>query len=158
MWRVESRSDTEVRFAWESRGVAVRKTFSFSDDGYDFRLRIDVSNRGQAPIAPQFGVQLPIVERPGNDFREQSATALVAGELEYTPLASLGSAGMFGWLTGKQGRRAPSSTRATSTGPASRRPYFLAAFFPDQPSRRAHALRERWSPASAASCRSTSIP
>ena len=65
VWRVESRSDTEVRFAWESRGVAVRKTFSFSDDGYDFRLRIDVSNHGQVPIAPQFRVQLPLVERPG---------------------------------------------------------------------------------------------
>src|SRR5262245_34593099 len=76
-WRIESRSDTEVRFAWESRGVAVRKTFTFpDDDGYEFKLRIDVSNPGEASIAPQFGVLLPIVERAGNDFREQNAAAL----------------------------------------------------------------------------------
>jgi YidC/Oxa1 family membrane protein insertase len=132
-WRIESRSDTEVRFAWESRGVAVRKTFTFSDDGYDFRLRIDVSNRSQAPIAPAFSVLLPLVERPGNDFREQSATALVVGALEYTPLGSLGSAGMFGWLTGKKpGGSVDYAGDVDWAGVAT--PYFLAAFFPDQPS------------------------
>jgi YidC/Oxa1 family membrane protein insertase len=132
VWRVDSRSDTEVRFSWESRGVTVRKTFSFPDDGYDFRLRIDVSNGGQTTIAPVFGVQLPILERPGNDFREQSATALVAGSLEYTPLASLGSAGMFGWLTGaKPGQPVDHAGDIDWAGVAT--PYFLAAFFPDQP-------------------------
>jgi len=132
VWRVESRSDTEVRFALESRGVAVRKTFSFSDDGYDFRLRIDVSNRGQAPIAPMFAVVLPIIERPGNDFREQNASALVAGKLQYTPLASLGSAGMFGWFTGKKpGDAVDHAGEIEWAGVAT--PYFLDAFFPDQP-------------------------
>src|SRR5262249_58929123 len=65
-WRVESRSDTEVRFVWESQSVAVHKTYSFSADGYDFRLRIDVSNRGQAAIAPGFLVEMPLLPRSGN--------------------------------------------------------------------------------------------
>ncbi len=131
-WRVESRSDTEVRFAWEARGVAVRKTYAFSDDGYDFRLRIDVSNRSAAPIAPMFLVELPLVERVGNDFRELSASALHLGSVEHVALASLGSAGMFGWLTGKQGG-APVEFVGEIDWAGVQTPYFLAAFFPDQP-------------------------
>ena len=131
VWRVESRSDTEVRFAWERRGVSIRKTFSFSDDGYDFRLRIDVSNRGEAPIAPKFAVQLPIVERTGNDFREQNADAFVGGSRKYTPLTGLGTVGFFGRLRGtKPGGTIPYSGDIDWSGVST--PYFLLAFFPDQ--------------------------
>jgi YidC/Oxa1 family membrane protein insertase len=132
-WRVESQSDTEVRFAWEGRGVAVHKTFTFSDDGYDFRLRIDVSNRGDTPLAPQFGVALPIVMRVGNDFREQSASALVGGKRQQMPLTSLGSAGFVGRLFGKRdGEPVVPGGAVDWSGVAT--PYFLTAFFPDQPS------------------------
>src|SRR5262245_5113494 len=132
VWHVESRSDTEVRFAWERRGVAIRKTYSFSDDGYDFKLRIDVSNRGEAPIEPKFAVRLPIIERAGNDFREQSATAFVAGSRQYTPLAGLGTVGFFGRIMGKQpGGSVPHVGDVEWSGVTT--PYFLAAVFPDQP-------------------------
>jgi YidC/Oxa1 family membrane protein insertase len=132
-WRVESRSDTEVRFAWESRGIALRKTYQFSDDGYDFRLRIDVSNRGQVPIAPTFLVELPLLQRTGNDFREQNAAALHLGKVERTPLASLGSAGLVGWLTGRKSG-APIEYAGEIDWAGVQSPYFLVAFFPDQPS------------------------
>ncbi len=132
IWRVESQSDTEVRFAWERGGVALRKTYVFSEDGYDFRLRIDVSNRGQAPIAPTFLVELPLVERVGNDFLEQSATAMHLGDVESAPLASLGSAGMFGWLTGRKGG-ADIGYAGEIDWAGVQTPYFLSAFFPDQP-------------------------
>jgi YidC/Oxa1 family membrane protein insertase len=137
-WRVESRSDTEVRFAWESRGIAVRKTFTFSDDGYDFNLRIDVSNRGEAPIAPAFLVELPLQPREGNDFREQNAAALEAGSVHRTPLTSLGSAGLTGWLTGKKSGVPIELNKGDIDWAGVQTPYFLGAFFPDQPSA-AHA-------------------
>ena len=131
-WRVENRSDTEVRFAWESHGVALRKTFSFSDDGYDFRLRIDVSNHGSTAIAPAFLVEMPLLTRAGNDFREQSAAALHAGSVVRTPLTSLGSAGIFGWVSGKKGGE-PVEYTGDIDWAGVQTPYFLAAFFPDQP-------------------------
>ena len=103
-WRVETQSDTEVRFAWQRGGVQLRKTYTFSDDDYDFRLRIDVSNQSAAPIAPAFSVEMPIVERAGNDFTEQNAAALHVGKLQVTPLASLGGAGFFGWRDRQESR------------------------------------------------------
>jgi YidC/Oxa1 family membrane protein insertase len=131
-WRVESRSDTEVRFAWTNHDVAVRKTFAFSDGGYDFRLRIDVSNQGQAAISPSFLVEMPLLPRPGNDFREQSAAALHAAKVQNTPLASLGSAGLLGWVTGKKSG-APIELTGDIDWAGVQTPYFLSAFFPDQP-------------------------
>jgi YidC/Oxa1 family membrane protein insertase len=133
VWRVESRSDTEVRFSWESHGIAVRKIFSFSDDGYDFVLHIDVSNHGPASIAPTFLVELPLLVRAGNDFREQSAAALHVGKVDRTPLASLGSAGLSGWLTGRKSG-APVEYSGEVEWAGVQTPYFLTAFFPDQPS------------------------
>jgi YidC/Oxa1 family membrane protein insertase len=132
VWRVESRTDTEVRFAWQRAGVSLRKTYHFSDDGYDFRLRIDVSNNSQAAIAPTFLVEMPLLERIGNDFREQSAAALHVGKVEHTPLASLGSAGFFGWMSGKKGG-APMELSDEIDWAGVQTPYFLGAAFPDQP-------------------------
>lgn len=132
-WRVESRSDTEVRFVWESQSVAVHKTYSFSADGYDFRLRIDVSNRGQAAIAPGFLVEMPLLPRSGNDFREETAAALHAGKVERVPLAGLGSAGLIGRLSGRKGDE-PVAYSSDIEWAGVQTPYFLGAFFPDQPS------------------------
>jgi YidC/Oxa1 family membrane protein insertase len=132
VWRVESRSDTEVRFGWERGGVSLHKTYQFSDDGYDFRLRIDVSNHGQAAIAPTFLVEIPLLERVGNDFREQSASALHVGKVERTPIASLGSAGLLGWMSGRKGG-APIEFTGEIDWAGVQTPYFLSAAFPDQP-------------------------
>ena len=132
MWRVESRSDTEVRFGWDRGGVSLRKTYQFSDDGYDFRLRIDVSNHSQAAIAPAFLVEMPLLERAGNDFREQTASALHVGKVESTPLASLGSAGFFGWMSGRKGGEAIEFAGEIDWAGV-QTPYFLSAAFPDQP-------------------------
>ena len=132
-WRVESRSDTEVRFTLERGGVALRKTYTFSDDGYDFRLRIDVSNVSSPSIASAFLVEMPIQERTGNDFREQSAAALCGGALKSTLLKSLGGAGFFGWFTGKKGGE-PVEFAGEIDWAGVQTPYFLNALFPDQPS------------------------
>ncbi len=132
VWRVESKSDTEVRFSIERGGVTVRKTYAFSDDGYDFTLLIDVSNGSGDAIGPAFLVEMPIRERDGNDFREQSAAAFVDGELEYEPLPGLGSAGFFGGLTGAQDGQ-PVDFPGEIDWSGVQTPYFLSAMFPDQP-------------------------
>ena len=132
IWRVESRTDTEVRFSTESDGVVVRKTWSFPEDGYHFELRIDVSNGSERTIAPAFLTEWPFEKRPGNDFREQSAAALEDGELEVTPLAGLGGAGFFGWFSGAKGGE-PVELEGEIDWAGVQTPYFLSALFPDQP-------------------------
>jgi YidC/Oxa1 family membrane protein insertase len=132
LWRVESRADTEVRFSLERSGVVLAKTYHFSDDGYDFRLRIDVSNRGTAPISPKFLVEVPLLPRAGYDFHDQTAAALHAGKVERTPLASLGSAGAFARLTGRKAG-APIEYSGELDWAGMQTAYFLGALFPDQP-------------------------
>jgi YidC/Oxa1 family membrane protein insertase len=133
IWRVDSKSDTEVRFSFERGGITVRKTYAFSDDGYDFTLLIDVSNQSDSAIGPAFLIEWPILERVGNDFREQSAVALADGELEATPLAGLGSAGFFGGFTGAKAGE-PVDLVGEIDWAGVQTPYFLSAVFPDQPS------------------------
>ena len=141
VWTLGSKTDTEVRFSIERAGVTVTKTYAFSDDGYDFALHIEVSNGGSEPVAPAFLVELPVVERTGNDFREQGAAALADGELESTLLAGLGKAGFFGQFTGaRDGESVELEGEIDWAG--AQTPYFLTAVFPDQPS----AARARFAP------------
>jgi YidC/Oxa1 family membrane protein insertase len=91
-----------------------------------------VSNQGTATIAPTFLVELPMLVRTGNDFREQSAAALHLGKVQLTPLAGLGSAGMMGWLTGRKAG-VPVEYTGDIDWAGVQSPYFLTALFPDQP-------------------------
>jgi YidC/Oxa1 family membrane protein insertase len=141
VWKLDSSDDTEVRFSIRHAGVTVRKTYVFSDGGYDFTLRIDVSNGSDAAIAPAFLVELPVVEREGNDFREQSAAALEDGSLQSTLLAGLGKAGFFGQFTGARDGESVNLEGEIDWAGA-QTPYFLTAVFPDQPS----AARARFAP------------
>ena len=140
MWRVESRSDTEVRFVWERRGVAIRKTYSFSDDGYDFRLRIDVSKqrrgadraevRRSAADPRATGQRLP---RAGRDRARRAGSSA-------SRRRSRASAGpsRFGRFMGKQPGESVFPTRARSTRRASQTPTSSAALLPEH-----RALRAR---------------
>ena len=55
VWRVESRSDTEVRFAWESRGVAIRRT-SRSPTTVRFQATHRCVKSGPGPDCAEFAV------------------------------------------------------------------------------------------------------
>jgi YidC/Oxa1 family membrane protein insertase len=91
-----------------------------------------VSNQSANPVGPAFLIELPIRERVGNDFREQSAAAFEDGELEVTLLPGLGKAGFFGGLTGaKDGEVVELPGEIDWAGVQT--PYFLSAIFPDQP-------------------------
>jgi YidC/Oxa1 family membrane protein insertase len=136
-WRVVEQTDTVVRFEITRDGVTVTKSYDFSDDGYHFRLHIDVSNASDAEVAPAFLVEWPIRERQGNDFREESAAAMVDGSVKNVPLAGLGKAGLFGRFTGaKDGE--PKVFDGEIDWAGVQTPYFLSAAFPDQPAS-AHA-------------------
>jgi len=131
IWNLEHQSSEQVRFGIQREGVSITKTF-YMLGGYSYRLHIEVSNGSQNAIAPAFLVELPIQERPGNDFREQSAAALHEGELEQTPLAGLGGGGIFGWLSGAKAGEPERYDREVDWAGVNA-PYFLMAHFPDRP-------------------------
>lgn len=134
VWSVERADGDEVVFTLSRDGVRLRKRYAFDEEGYGFRLSLDVENRSDAAVAPAFLVEWPIAEHGGNDFREQSLAALHEGSLEYTPLGSLGSAGFFGFFTGRSDGE-PEVYRGEVDWAGVQTPYFLAALFPDQPAR-----------------------
>ena len=132
-WRVERSEGDQVVFVWQRDGIRLRKTYRFSEDGYDFRLLVEIENGSQRNMAPAFLTEWPIQGQPGNDFRELSASALAAGSVESTPLASLGSPGFFGRLSGARAGE-PVELEGEIDWAGVQTPYFLAAVFPDQPS------------------------
>ncbi|RIL07608.1 MAG: hypothetical protein DCC71_02455 [Proteobacteria bacterium] len=95
LFRVVSSSAREVVFEYTQSSVTVRKTFSFEDASYRFRLRLEIENGAAAAISPAFGVVLPERAQPGSDFRELTLATLSAGSVERAPLAGFGQPGFF---------------------------------------------------------------
>jgi YidC/Oxa1 family membrane protein insertase len=138
-FRVASRDPRQISFERTQSGVAIRKTFVFADDSYQFRLRVEVANVGTAAIAPEFGVALPEQVQPGSDFHDLTIAAIVQGSLERQPLASFGSAGIFGGIFGgKPETRRDFANDIDWSGAYSH--YFLTALVPDL----ARDARVRW--------------
>ena len=131
VWDVRE-TGRQVAFSHRRNGITVRKTYDFSDDGYGFRLRLEVENQSGGPVGPAFLVEWPLEERSGNDFREQSAVALHQGERENEWLQSIGSPGFFGFFTGAKDGEAIEYRREVDWS-GTQTPYFLSALFPDQP-------------------------
>jgi YidC/Oxa1 family membrane protein insertase len=130
-WRVASQDSNEIVFALERDGVRLRKTWSFEDEGYGFRLRLDVENGSSAPVSPRFLVDWAARVRPEQDFVEQAVAVLHAGEMESNLLSGLGSGGFLGLGGGPQDRydylREVDWAGVQTT-------YFLSALLPDNPS------------------------
>jgi hypothetical protein len=130
VWRVESRSDTEVRFAGSAAACRAQDLLILRR-----RIRFQATHRCVEPqrrrrshrrssssaAAPARGQRLPRAER----------SALHVGKVQRTPLASLGSAGFFGWLTA-EGRRAGRVRRRDRLGRRADA-VLSSARFPDQP-------------------------
>jgi YidC/Oxa1 family membrane protein insertase len=133
-WRIESQGENEIVFAWAADGVALRKAWSFEEDGYGFRLRLDVSNGSSAPVTPRFLVEWPTRVRPERDFAEQALAVLWQGEVKQTPIAGLGSRGFFGWLTGEQPADHEDYPGAVEWAGV-QNTYFVSALLPDDPKR-----------------------
>jgi YidC/Oxa1 family membrane protein insertase len=129
---VVSEDVSSVVFAIERESVTVRKTYTFGDDSYTLRLRVDVENRSDDPIAPRFAIDWPAHTQQGADFREQALVALHQGSLQRELLGGLGKSGLFGSLTGR-----PPEKVLTFPGEVDwagfQTTYFLGAIVPDQP-------------------------
>ena len=95
-FRLVSSSPREVVFERTQSGVRVRKTFTFEEDSYRFRLRLEIANEGgAAAVAPAFGVMLPVRAHSGPDFRELTISILSQGSVERELLAGFGQPGFF---------------------------------------------------------------
>lgn len=95
-FRIVERDTRQVAFETTQNGVRVRKTFSFEDESYRLRLRVEVANDGKAPVSPAFGVVLPQKQQATSDFQDLSVAVLAAGSVEREFVASYGQPGFFG--------------------------------------------------------------
>lgn len=95
-FRLVASSPREVVFERTQSGVVMRKTFTFEDGSYRFRLRVEIANQaGGAAVAPAFGVMLPVRAEAGADFRELTIAVLSQGSVERELLTGFGQPGFF---------------------------------------------------------------
>lgn len=127
-WQLVSSDADTVVFGIEREGVRIRKTYTFDPDSYVARVLLELENGSDRSIVPNFEMRWPAVERPGNDFREQSLAVLQNGEVESVPLLGLGAGGWFS---------DPEPVQRFDEGEidwaGSQTPFFLSAMFPDSP-------------------------
>jgi YidC/Oxa1 family membrane protein insertase len=133
VFRVTADDFSSVVFETSSRGITVRKTFTFDSDSYSFRVLLEVENQSTAPLAPRFQVHIPAHIKDGADFREQALAALEDGSSVNEAVQGLGKGGFLGSLTGKR----PEPYR-DYTGDIDwagiQTTYFLSVILPDSPS------------------------
>ena len=127
-FRVEQPDQRTLVFTLERAGVQVRKTFLL-EDGYVFRLRVEVTNRSAAAVASSFVTDWPIVHRHSDDFREFSASAYQDGSLHsYFVKAPSSFLGM-----GPGAAAEPKTLTGNVDWAGAHTRYFLAAILPDNP-------------------------
>lgn len=137
-YRLEQPSRRRLIFTRNLGDVRVRKTYEFEEEGYGFRLRIDVENQSGRVLEPKFEIRWPARARPGPDFKEQALVAFQDGELERAPVSGLGAAGIMGIGGGSmEGQIFP---RLVEWAGVELR-YFLAAFIPEVPREAAAAFQ-----------------
>ncbi len=137
-YRMERPTNRKLVFTRNLGDVRVRKTYEFDEEGYGFRLRIDVENESQRVLEPKFEVRWPARARPGPDFKEQALVAFQDGELERVPVKGLGAAGILGMGGGSM--EVQVFPRLVEWAGVELR-YFLAAFIPEVPRDAAAAFR-----------------
>ena len=128
-FRLVEHSATHWLLEYEDDGVRIRKQFGFdTDDTYGATLSVSIENLARPAIRPRFGIDLPASARAEPDFSDAALTALVADEMERTPVASLGGGGFLGGLFGGGSEPQFFDSDVRWVGINSR--YFLAALVP----------------------------
>ena len=138
-FRVLSADSHKVVFEKTLSGVTVTKTYSFDEDSYRFRVRLEIENAGTRDVSPEFGVVLPEQVQPGSDFRELTIAALVQGTVQRELMASFGKAGGIGALFGSSPQPQRDFVGDIEWSGAYSH-YFLTALIPDV----ARDARVRW--------------
>ena len=116
-------------YSLERGGVRIRKTYLLPEQGYDFRLRIEVVNGSDRYVRPTFLTVWPAVYRESSGFKEFSLAAYAADSLEQAPIA--GSGGFL--LGGGGGFDEVIEHTGNVDWAGARSRYFLAALLPDVP-------------------------
>jgi len=117
-------------FTREQGGVRIRKTYSFEEDGYLFRLRLELDNGSDRQIPATFRTRWPAAVREETGFKDYSLVARADGSLEQAPVGSGPSMlGLFGGSRLEEPRVFPAMV--DWAGAQSR--YFLAALISDVP-------------------------
>jgi YidC/Oxa1 family membrane protein insertase len=128
-------SEDVVEFTATVGAALVRKTYRFEANGFGARLTIEVENRGQTPISPDFAVVWPARRGLGSDFAEYNLAAFATDDVERFAIAPLPSMlGMGGGPAEGTLEIAPAGGDPFEldwAGVESR--YFVASLLPDKP-------------------------
>jgi YidC/Oxa1 family membrane protein insertase len=127
-YRVEQPDPETLIFTLEHSGIRVRKTYLLGD-AYELRLRIEITNGGNASVASGFVTTWPLVLRRSDDFHEFSAASYRDGELHNwfvaAPPAFLGM--------GPGSADEPETLTGNVEWAGAHTRYFLAALLPENP-------------------------
>ncbi|MGH9365827.1 MAG: membrane protein insertase YidC, partial [Thermoanaerobaculia bacterium] len=127
----EPPGEFEHAFRLDHAGIRVRKLYSFEQGSYGLRIRIELENHRETPIASRFAIQWPAHVSNAPDFRDLSLSALSAGTVRRSQLQALGRPGFLGF-----GSAQPVVELAGGIDWAGiDAPYFIVAVAPDQPLR-----------------------
>jgi YidC/Oxa1 family membrane protein insertase len=127
-YRAEQPDPHTLIFTHERGGVRIRKTYLF-EDGYLFRLRVEVENGSAASVGSNFVAAWPAAGRQSADFTEFGVAAYREGELvNYFVVAPPAFLGMG---PGAADEEEKLEGNVEWAGAHTR--YFVAALLPDNP-------------------------
>jgi YidC/Oxa1 family membrane protein insertase len=126
----EQPDSSTLVFTREQDGIRIRKTYLFEEEGYLFRLRLQVENGSDRHVRATFRTRWPASMREESGFKDYSLVALTDGSLEQAPVgAGPSMLGIFGGSRLEEPQEYP--TEVDWAGAQSR--YFLAALIADVP-------------------------
>ncbi|MEE2664769.1 MAG: membrane protein insertase YidC [Myxococcota bacterium] len=96
-FEVEEQDSRSVTFALTRDGITVRKHYRFDLDAYTFEFSVAVENMSGELLRPRFEIEWPVAIREGNDYANLSLVTRHDGEVDRTPVGSVGSSGFLGF-------------------------------------------------------------
>jgi YidC/Oxa1 family membrane protein insertase len=117
-------------FAIARGGIEVRKSYTFDPESYVFDYEVEIRNTTDRTLETDVDVEWPAAMVKGNDFREQSLSALVNDEVETEMVPSVGSGGFFSFLG--NGDEGPSTYVGLVSWAGVSNRYFFAGLIPNE--------------------------
>ncbi len=139
---------SKVVFTRRAGGISILKTYSFSPDSYEFRLRLALQNGSAATVEPTFELIWPAIERSIPDFADHGLLVLVDGSVKRVRLTDLGTSGFFSRFLGGGSETGPVLYQGEVDWAGAQTRYFVSVLLPDVP-REAQARFEAQEPGKA---------
>jgi YidC/Oxa1 family membrane protein insertase len=96
-FEVESEDGRSITYAYTRGGITVRKHYRFDLDDHTFEMSVAVENTSGDVLHPEFAIEWPAAIREGNDYKDLSLLTRHDGDVDRTPVKSVGSSGFFGF-------------------------------------------------------------